>query len=138
MLVLRSTHEQMKAEAKAAGKALTEMVGELTEGLKSLGLNPEPKPGETTAAMVVRHIKAQMIAVEQFREEVAETRATLTDTNSRLNRFTGPRQRGAHGRFKKTGDGGTQVIKPANGDGGSNGISPKANGAAGQGAAAHG
>jgi hypothetical protein len=102
MLVLRSTHKQMVIEAQAAGAAaLSQMVGELTDGLKELGLRAEPKPGETTAGMILRQIRAQMAVAEQFREEVAETRNTLKDTKARLDRFTAPRPRGEHGRFLK-------------------------------------
>jgi hypothetical protein len=99
MLVLKSTRDQMVREAKAsAAAAMLEMVSELSKGLKGLGLHPEPRPGETTAAMVVRLINAQRAAAEQFREEVAETRATLRATKSQLDRLT---TRGPGGRFVK-------------------------------------
>jgi hypothetical protein len=61
MLVLKSTRDQMVAEAKANGAAaLREMVGELTDGLKVLGLHPEPRHDETTAEMVLRYLRAAL------------------------------------------------------------------------------
>lgn len=88
MLVLKSTRDQMVKEAKATGAAaLREIIGELTDGLKMLGLRAEPKPGETTAEMVVRLFRSQMAATEQFREEVAETRATLVAANAELSKY---------------------------------------------------
>jgi hypothetical protein len=61
MLVLKSTHEQMKAEAKASGKALSELVGELIEGLQTLGFDPEPRHAkDTTAAIVLRALRGAL------------------------------------------------------------------------------
>ncbi len=66
-LMLKSTHDAaMKradsviaaevARANSSGKALREQTGELIDGMRSLGLHPEPI-GETTAGLVIRHLR---------------------------------------------------------------------------------
>ncbi len=66
-LMLKSTHDaamEKKAlavadankRADACGKSLREMTGELIDGMRSLGLHPEPI-GETTAGLVIRHLR---------------------------------------------------------------------------------
>lgn len=75
--VSKSTHDAAIAAERKAGAALSQITGELIDGMRSLGLHPEPIGNETTAGLVVRYL-----------------RVTLADLNARtIERDTAQRER---------------------------------------------
>lgn len=115
MIVLKSTYDAAVQRAKASGRALSEVTGELIKGMRALGFDPNPKHAtDTTAAIVLRALKGAVADAAAARIETQTAQRERDDALVELRALKDARKR-SNAPLAEWNARGRQNAKPTNG-----------------------